>query len=56
MLNDFKSEFPKNEFISRDDYSDFTMNYIDDMSEVPFIQDNWISITDPDIYEKAGLV
>jgi hypothetical protein len=56
MLNDFKSEFPKNEFISRDDYSDFAINYIDDMSEVPFIQANWISITDPDIYEKAGLV
>ena len=56
MLNDFKSEFPKNEFISRDDYSDFTINYIDDMSEVPFIQANWISITDPDIYDKAGLV
>jgi hypothetical protein len=56
MLNDFKSEFPKNEFISRDDYSDFAINYIADMSEKEYIQANWISITDPDIYDKAGLV
>jgi hypothetical protein len=56
MLNDFESEFPKNEFINRGDYSDFIMRYIDDMGEVPYVQANWISITDPDIYDKAGLV
>jgi hypothetical protein len=29
---------------------------IDDMSEVANIQANWISLTDPDIYDKAGLI
>jgi len=32
------------------------MSYMDDMSEQQYIQANWISITDPDIFEKAGLV
>jgi hypothetical protein len=53
MINDFERQFKS---ISRNDYSDFIMRYIDDMSEVPYVQANWISITDPDIYEKAGLV
>jgi hypothetical protein len=29
---------------------------MDDMSEIANIQANWISITDDDVYEKAGLV
>jgi len=45
----------QNKPISRDDYSKFAMNLIDDMSEVPYIQANWISISDEDIYDKAGL-
>jgi len=53
MINDFERQFKS---ISRNDYSDFIMRYIDDMSEVPYVQANWISITDPDIYNKAGLV
>jgi hypothetical protein len=56
LLDDFKAEFPEGEDISRDDYSDFAMSMIDDMSEVGYVQANWISLTDPDIYEKAGLV
>jgi hypothetical protein len=56
ILNDFKAEFPEGEDISRKDYSDFAMSMIDDMSEVANIQANWISLTDPDIYDKAGLV
>jgi hypothetical protein len=56
VLEDFKAEFPKGEPISKDDYSEFAMTLIDDMSEVAFIQANWISIFDEDIYEKAGLV
>jgi hypothetical protein len=55
ILNDFKAEFPEGEDISRKDYSNFAMNYVDDMSEVSNIQANWISISDPDIYDKAGL-
>lgn len=56
MLNDFTDEFPEGEPINRTQYNDFAMNYVDDMSEVSFIQANWISIWDDDIYEKAGLV
>jgi len=56
ILNDFKAEFPEGEDISRKDYSDFAMSMIDDMSEVANIQANWISLTDPGIYDKAGLV
>lgn len=55
MLNDFTSEFPEGKNISRSDYDDFAMKYIDDMSEVGYIQANWISLTDPDVYEKAGM-
>ena len=55
ILSDFKDEFPEGEDISRKDYSDFAMSMIDDMSEVGYIQANWISISDPDIYDKAGL-
>ena len=56
ILNDFKSEFPEGEPVSKKDYSEFAMRLIDDMSEVSFVQANWISMFDEDIYEKAGLV
>jgi len=56
ILDDFKSEFPKGEPISKKDYSDFATRLIDDMSEVGFIQANWISIFDEDVFDKAGLV
>ena len=56
IMEDFKVRFPKGEPVSKDDYSEFAMTLIDDMSEVAFIQANWISIFDEDIYEKAGLV
>jgi len=56
MLNDFINEFPQGKDISRNDYGQFCMQYVDDMSEQQYVQANWISITDPDIYEKAGLV
>jgi hypothetical protein len=55
ILNDFKAEFPEGEPISRDDYSEFAMSLIDDMSEISFIQANWISMFDEDIFDKAGL-
>lgn len=55
VLNDFINDFPEGEPINRTQYDDFVMDYIDDMSEVSFIQANWVSIWDDDIYEKAGL-
>lgn len=55
ILNDFINDFPEGEPINRTQYDDFVMDYIDDMSEVSFIQANWVSIWDDDIYEKAGL-
>jgi hypothetical protein len=56
IIEDFKDRFPKGEPVNKDDYSEFAMTLIDDMSEVAFIQANWISIFDEDIYEKAGMV
>ena len=55
ILNDFINDFPEGEPINRTQYDDFVMDYIDDMNEVSFIQANWVSIWDDDIYEKAGL-
>jgi hypothetical protein len=55
MLDDFKSEFPEGEDISKDDYIDFTIDFIDDISEVTYIKANWINIFDDTVYEKAGL-
>jgi len=56
ILNDFKSEFPEGEDINKEDYSDFSITLIDDMSEVSYIQANWIGVFDDTVYEKAGLV
>jgi hypothetical protein len=56
ILEDFKSTFLEGEKVYKENYSDFLNDYIADMSEKEYIQANWISITDPDIYEKAGLV
>jgi len=56
ILNDFKSEFPEGKDINKKDYSDFNITLIDDMSEVSYIQANWISVFDDTVYEKAGLV
>ena len=56
ILEDFKSTFLEDEKVYKENYSDFLNDYIADMSEKEYIQANWISITDPDIYEKAGLV
>jgi hypothetical protein len=56
ILDEFKSTFPEGKPISKEDYNDFAMSFINDMSESMFIKANWIDITDPDIFEKAGLV
>lgn len=55
-LNNFKSEFPEGKDISKEDYFEFSERSIDDMSEVSYIQANWISVFDDTVYEKAGLV
>ena len=59
ILRDFKSKkskFPEGKPVNKKDYSDFAITLIDDMSEVDFVQANWISIFDKDVYEKAGLI
>lgn len=56
VLDDFKLEFVEGEDISKDDYSDFAITLVDDMSEVGYVQANWISIWDKDIFEKAELI
>jgi hypothetical protein len=56
ILEDFKLTFLEDEKVYKENYSDFLNDYIADMSEKEYIQANWISITDPDIYNKAGLV
>ena len=41
ILNDFLDEFEEGKDISYKDYFDFCYNYIDDMSEVYYINCNW---------------
>ena len=56
ILDDFKLEFVEGEDISKDDYSYFSISLIDDISEVSYIQANWIYIWDKDIFEKTELL
>ena len=56
ILDDFKLEFVECEDISKDDYSYFSMSLIDDISEVGYIQANWIYIWDKEIFENAKLI
>jgi hypothetical protein len=56
ILDDFKLEFVEGEDISKDDYSYFSISLIDDISEVGYIQANWIYIWDKDIFEKTELI
>ena len=56
ILNAFQSTFPEGKPVKRNDYLKFNMKYIDDMSEEDYIKANWISITDEDVFEKAGLL
>ena len=56
ILEDFKSTFFEDENVYKKNYSDFLNDYIADLEGKEYIKANWISITDPDIYEKAGLV
>jgi hypothetical protein len=55
-LNEFKSFFPEGKDITKDDYLEFSESIIDDLSEISYIQANWIGLTDDDIYQKAGLI
>jgi hypothetical protein len=41
MLNDFLNEFEIDKDIIYKDYLDFCYNYIDDLSEIMFIESNW---------------
>ena len=55
LLKSFMNSFPKGKPVSKDEYFDWNYKNMDDMSEVPYIQANWISMFDDDIFEKAGL-
>jgi len=55
ILDDFTSKFPSIKPVNKEKYLNFTMKYIDDMSERDYIKANWISMFDEDVYEKAGL-
>jgi len=41
MLNDFLNEFEVDKDIVYKDYLDFCYNYIDTLSEIMFIENNW---------------
>ena len=41
ILNDFKDEFIEGENVSEGDYFDFCRGYIDDMSEMYYVELNW---------------
>ena len=41
ILNDFLDEFEEGKDIKYKDYLDFCYNYIDDLSEIMFIECNW---------------
>jgi ribosome assembly protein YihI (activator of Der GTPase) len=41
ILNDFLNEFEVGKDIIYKDYLDFCYNYIDDLSEIMFIENNW---------------
>ena len=56
ILNKFKSSFPEGKDISKEDYIKFSSLSIGDMSEMDYIKANWVSLTDDDVYEKAGLI
>ena len=41
ILNDFKNRFEEGKDISYKDYYEFCIEYIDDVSEVYYIKNNW---------------
>ena len=41
ILNDFSNEFKEGSDISKSEFVEFFNKYIDDMSEVEFIKNNW---------------
>jgi len=41
IMDDFINEFPQGDRISKGKFVEFFNRYIDDMSEVQFIKENW---------------
>ena len=41
VLNDFKKEFKKDENVSKEDYFEFCRKYINDGSEMYYVNLNW---------------
>jgi hypothetical protein len=56
ILNDFKKEFKKGKNISKKEYMEFCVNYVDDMSEGYYINLNWLYIEsggDESVYDEV---
>lgn len=52
MIEDFKNTFSGQENISKWDYYDWGYKSIDDEAEAVYIKANWVSITDPSIFNE----
>jgi len=55
ILDDFKNEFEEGESLSWNEYCEFCMNYVDDMSEGYYIRKNWeyiVSEGDKNVFEE----
>ena len=44
ILSDFKKVFKKDKNVSKDDYFEFCKGWIDDMSEMDYVNLNWLYI------------
>ena len=56
ILDNFKSTFPPGKPIKKQDYVKFAESWMDDLSELEYVKANWVSITDDEVFEKAGIV
>ncbi len=57
VLNDFKERFEEGEDVSKEDYFDFCISYVDDMSEGYYIRKNWeyiMSGGDMSVFDEDG--
>jgi hypothetical protein len=55
ILNDFTTQFPEGEPVTKQAYEAFTTPLVDDSADYQYIAANWVSMFDPEIYTKANL-
>ena len=56
ILSDFKKVFKKDKNVSKDDYFEFCKGWIDDMSEMDYVNLNWLYIEsggDESVYDEV---